>query len=51
MSLELAKILFRYDMELVDKELDYEANCHMHFMWHKPELYIRFREKTTEFDP
>lgn len=46
MSLELAKILFRYDMELVDTDLDYEADCRMHFMWWKPELYIRFSEKS-----
>jgi hypothetical protein len=44
MSLELAKIVFAYDMELVDPHLDYEAKCHMHFMWWKPELFIRFVE-------
>jgi len=46
MSLELAKILYRYDMELVNPSQDYEAECRMHFMWFKPELYIRFHEKT-----
>ena len=47
MSLELAKMLYRYDMELVDPDLDYETDCHMHFMWWKPDLYIRFLEKGT----
>ena len=47
MSLELAKILFRYDMELVDTDLDYEADCRMHFMWWKPDLYIRFSERSS----
>lgn len=42
MSLELAKVVFAYDMELVDPNLDYEAGCHMHFMWWKPKLWIRF---------
>lgn len=45
MSLELAKMLYRYDMELVDPALDYEADCRMHFMWWKPDLYIRFLER------
>ena len=42
MSLELAKLVYAYDMELVNKNIDYEAECHMHFMWFKPELYVRF---------
>ena len=44
MSLELTKIIHKYDMELVDPDLDFEAGCHMHFMWWKPQLRIRFRE-------
>ena len=47
MSLELAKILFRYDMELVNTDLDYEADCRMHFMWWKPDLYVRFSERSS----
>ncbi|KAI0483447.1 cytochrome P450 [Xylaria cf. heliscus] len=43
MSLELAKLVYAYDMELVDKHLDYEAACRMHFMWWKPEMKVRFR--------
>jgi hypothetical protein len=44
MSLELAKIVWQYDMELVNPDLDYEAGCKMHFMWFKPKLNIRFTE-------
>ncbi|RYP61516.1 hypothetical protein DL770_009770 [Monosporascus sp. CRB-9-2] len=40
MSLELAKLIYAYDMELVDKGLDYEAGCRMHFMWWKPEMRL-----------
>ena len=46
MSLELAKLVFQYDMELVNQDLDYETECHMHFMWFKPVLDVRFRERT-----
>lgn len=38
MSLKLVKLVYQYDMELVDDDLDYEASCHMHFMWFKPVL-------------
>ncbi|RYO91163.1 hypothetical protein DL766_000129 [Monosporascus sp. MC13-8B] len=40
MSLELAKLIYAYDMELVDDGLDYEADCRMHFMWWKPEMKL-----------
>ncbi|KAK7749837.1 hypothetical protein SLS53_000418 [Cytospora paraplurivora] len=45
MSLELAKIVWKYDMELVNPDLDYEAECRMHFMWHKPKVNIRFSQR------
>ena len=44
-NLILAKMLWRYDMELVDKDLDWEGRSHMHVMWWKPDLKVRFRER------
>lgn len=47
MSLILAKLNFKYDLEMVNKGLDWERESHMHVMWWKPELRVRFiaREK------
>lgn len=45
MSLQLAKMVYLYDMELVDKNLDWESSCRMHFLWWKPNLMVRFRPR------
>ena len=42
MNLILAKLHFTYDMELVNKNLDWEGQSHIHVMWWKPDLYVRF---------
>lgn len=43
MSLLLAKLVYRYDMELVEEELDWEGRSHLHVMWWKPALRIKLR--------
>ncbi|MCJ1269464.1 Cytochrome P450 monooxygenase orf9 [Lobaria immixta] len=43
-SLIMAKMHWKYDMELMDKNLDWEGQSHMHVMWWKPHLNIRFSE-------
>lgn len=47
-NLILAKKVWRYDMELLDKDLDWEANSHVHVMWWKPALMVRFTERKSE---
>ena len=47
MSLQLAKIVYAYDMELVDKGLDWIETCQMHFLWWKPELNVRFTPRAS----
>ncbi|KAI1499291.1 cytochrome P450 [Biscogniauxia marginata] len=47
MSLELAKLVWKYDMELVDPTLDFEAESRMFFQWRKAQMYIRFTERKT----
>ncbi|KAI9787993.1 MAG: hypothetical protein M1816_007297 [Peltula sp. TS41687] len=47
MNLILAKMHFAYDMELVDKTLDYEGQCRLHMMWQKPDLYVRFLKRES----
>jgi hypothetical protein len=41
MNLILAKMLWRWDLELVNKDLDWEGQGRMHVMWWKPSMYIR----------
>ena len=43
-SLILAKMHWTYDLELMDKNLDWEGQSHMHVMWWKPAVNIRFSE-------
>lgn len=45
MSLTLAKLFLKYDLTLVNKDLDWEGQSHMHVMWWKPSLMVRFRER------
>lgn len=45
MSLLLAKIIYKLDFQLLDKNMDFEAQSHMHVQWWKPELKVRFFER------
>ncbi|KAH7323011.1 cytochrome P450 [Stachybotrys elegans] len=42
MSLQLAKLVWMYDMELVRKDMDFEKEARMYFFWQKPKLEVRF---------
>lgn len=37
----MAKVSFRYDLELVNKELDWNRDSWMHTLWEKPSLLAR----------
>ncbi|KAL2833626.1 cytochrome P450 [Aspergillus pseudoustus] len=41
----LAKLIFRYEMELVDKDLNWEDESRFHIMWWKAPIYVRFTER------
>ncbi|KAJ4289879.1 hypothetical protein N0V90_011212 [Kalmusia sp. IMI 367209] len=45
MSLILAKMLWTYDVELVNVDINLPGQGRMHVMWWKPPMYIRFRPK------
>ena len=45
MSLILAKLIFTFEMGLLDENLDWEGQSHMHVQWWKPELKVRFTER------
>ena len=42
MSLILAKMVFALDMALIDENLDWEKESHVHVQWWKPDLRMRF---------
>lgn len=41
-NLIMAKMHFAYDLELRDADLDWLRQSHMHVMWRKPAMYVRF---------
>jgi hypothetical protein len=47
MSLVLAKLIWTYDFELVNKEVDWLRDCRSHILWWKPELFVRFKKVST----
>ena len=49
-NLILAKLLWRYDIELLDPRLDWEGQSRVHVMWRKPELKARFHTR-LEVEP
>jgi hypothetical protein len=42
----LAKMIFNYDWELVNADVDWLGESRCHVMWWKPHLYVRFRERS-----
>ncbi|TVY35494.1 Cytochrome P450 monooxygenase [Lachnellula subtilissima] len=45
MSLILAKIIYVYDMELVEKDLDWEGTSSVFVMWWKAAMKVRFERR------
>ena len=41
----LAKLYFRYEVELVDTEMDWHERSEMYLFWKKPALMVRLRER------
>lgn len=47
-NLLLAKLLWCFDLVLEDEALDWEGSSHMHVMWWKPALWVKFRKRVEE---
>jgi len=45
MNLILAKMHFMYDLEMVNPTMEWEPSSHMHVMWWKPALQVKFHER------
>ena len=48
MSLILAKIIYVYEMELVDKDLDWEGSSSTFVMWWKAVMKVRFQRRNLK---
>ncbi|KAK2754364.1 hypothetical protein FQN54_007008 [Arachnomyces sp. PD_36] len=45
-NLLLAKILWTYDLELMNKEVDWLKEGKAHLLWWKPKLFVRFHKRS-----
>ncbi|EAW12425.1 cytochrome P450 [Aspergillus clavatus NRRL 1] len=43
-NLILARLIWMYDMETVNKSMDWESESSLHVMWSKPDLKVHFRQ-------
>lgn len=39
----MAKVIYRYDLELADEKLDWQKESRMHTLWEKPPLMVKVR--------
>jgi cytochrome P450 len=44
----LAKLLWKYDLELVNQDVDWQRDSTMHTLWKKPELMVRVKTRKDE---
>lgn len=45
LRLTLARLFWRFDLVLLNGDLDWQRDSRMHTLWQKPELRIAAREK------
>ena len=45
MRTTLAKLHFKYDLELLSKEVDWQGDSKMHTLWQKPDLLVKVTGK------
>lgn len=45
MRVILAKMLWTYDMELMNKDLDWDRDSRCYTLWRKPDLFIKFTRR------
>ncbi|CAI0645398.1 unnamed protein product [Colletotrichum noveboracense] len=47
LNLMLARLLWSYDMELVDKDVRFIEQSRVHVLWWKPKLFVRWHRRPT----
>ncbi|KAI8623342.1 benzoate 4-monooxygenase cytochrome P450 [Xylariaceae sp. FL1651] len=48
LRLTLTKIIWKYDLELLDKSVDWHRDSRMQTLWQKPELRVRVRARSMD---
>ncbi|KAH0357426.1 benzoate 4-monooxygenase cytochrome P450, partial [Aureobasidium melanogenum] len=46
LSLTMCKLHYKYDLELVNTDLDWHKDSKMHIVWHKPEMMVRVKPRS-----
>lgn len=41
----MAKLHWKYDLELEDPYMDFEGKSRCNIMWTKPDLFVRFKDR------
>ena len=44
-NLILAKMLWMYDLELINQDLNWDESTRTYVMWWKPDLMVRFHKR------
>ncbi|KAG9963016.1 benzoate 4-monooxygenase cytochrome P450, partial [Aureobasidium melanogenum] len=48
LSLTMCKLHYKYDLELVNTDLDWHRDSKMHIVWHKPEMMVRVKPRSDQ---
>lgn len=41
----LAKMHYKYDLELLSRDIDWHRDCKMHLLWQKPEMRVKVKTR------
>ena len=47
----LAKMMYKYDVELMNTEVDWQRDSEMHLLWRKPQLMVRISDRAGNGAP
>jgi hypothetical protein len=47
LNLTMCKLHYKYDLELVNADLDWHRDSRMHIVWHKPEMMVRVSSRSS----
>lgn len=45
MNVTVSRLVFRYEFEMLNKDVDWHRDSEMHLLWKKPEILVKFTER------
>ncbi|KAI0415912.1 cytochrome P450 [Xylaria grammica] len=48
LRLIMAKVIWKYDLELLDRSIDWHGDSQMQTLWQKPKMRVKVRERTVD---